>query len=813
MILEQNILGLLYLVSTYLVSKILSKQFKIKSTPLIVTLLIYFEFVYLSIFKILTFRAVYLFLFIHFAYLYWKRELFKKNIKYVKIEKIDLVILSIYFPYYYLLNLSGFNFDDVLTAYLPRVDLWLQHQSLFVNVNLENYYTVMLIYPHLGQLPLLIIELFNFNAGFHILISLYITYSIIDSLKDFYKLSYREFNLMKVCILLSPIVIVLSTSGLTDLIYCYFLINAFLYILKYLDTKNPMYLNLSVLFSIVSFTSRYHGLIVIFIIGSIILYNNRELKGYKTAIMYGIIYGFLIYGPQLIWLISSNQFNLIQNYSGLQFNTIGTEKIQTLFNENEYLKIMLFESTETLRRVFNLLNSIAHTTINFFIADFPFIYLFPDLAEGTNVVTKFISYQARDSRTPGAAIFIFALVFIGWTCIKLLPINSKKINDIIENKEIDKNLAKIMLFIFLSYFLLVSIRDFSTANFRYLFPIFILILPLGIKLLKIDEKKILTSFIFTFVLIAGIQPIAMSKMLWESPFPEFNLDNSETPSSLRGWRNEGSRIIYARILNDYELIKQISNKDGTIISLKTKFPIGLIESKNKKYIYHNQLTYLNEEFFASLNSNILITDNEDIKYDRSKVLFYNIADLQDVNLKNCFNPNITKVEYFTSNVDKFGYSEAQYKKGIRIYRFDAPIEGQEVFSSEDLEQVCDSGYTTNPINRCNIARAKRDGGYVASDKDGKDEYGYTKEDYENGIWVYRFDSNERLQQRGDTSVLVRGDEVFSYVKLVELCNAGYTLEEHNSTEVNENNTDWDSDREYNIEIIRQYDYFILFYES
>ncbi len=816
MILEQNILGLLYIISTYLVSKVLSKQFKIKSVPLILTLLIYFEFVYLSIFKILTFKAIYLFLFIHFAYLYWKREILRESMKHFKIEKIDLLVLSIYFPYFYLVNLSGFNFDDVLTAYLPRVDLWLQHQSFFIDINLENYYTVMLIYPHLGQLPLLLVEMFSFSAGFHILISLYITYSIIDTLRDFYKLSDKEFNIMKICILLSPIVILLSTTGLTDLIYCYFLINGFLYILKYLDTKNLIDLNLSILFTIVSFTIRYHGLISIIIIGSLVVYKTKDLEVVKSAVRYGLFYGFLIYGPHFLWILKNNQFDLFLSYSALQFNVIGTEKAQLIFSQNEYLKIMLFDSTELLRRVFNVLNSITHTTINFIVADLPFVFLFPDLVGGTNAITKFISYQADDTRTPGFVIFFSTAVFVTWSFLKLLPIKSKKIKEKIENKDLDKNFNKTLFLIFSSYFFLVSLRDFSTANFRYLFPIFILTFPLGIKLLKIDERKFLSIFILIFALIAGVQPIAMSDMLWAEPYPEFNLDSPTESSSTRGWRDETLRAVYTEFIDDYELIKKTINKDGTVIVLESKFPIGLIESSNKKYLYQNQISYINEEFFTSLNSNILITDNEEIKYDKNKVLFYNINDISILKFKKCMNPIILGDEYFSSSVDAFGYTEEDYKKGVRIYRFDAPIEGQEVFSSEKLVEVCDSGYSTTPINRCNIAKSKRESGYTSTEID---EYGYKKEDYENGIWVYRHDSTEKPKQEGDKTILVRGDEVFSYSKLLELCNAGYTLEPQDSRATKENankagliTSDNSKEDKYGPEIIKEYDYFILFYD-
>ena len=108
-----------------------------------------------------------LFLFLHFYFLYkkkyFKNFLFRKP----KISYSSLLIYVICLPYLLLMEITGFNFDDVLTTYLPRVNQWIQAGSIFVNLDLFNYYNPILLYPQTAQLPLLIIQIFKLPIVFY----------------------------------------------------------------------------------------------------------------------------------------------------------------------------------------------------------------------------------------------------------------------------------------------------------------------------------------------------------------------------------------------------------------------------------------------------------------------------------------------------------------------------------------------------------------------------------------------------------------------------------------------------------------------
>ena len=189
---------------------------------------------------------------------------------------------------------------------------------------------------------------------------------------------------------------------------------------------------------------------------------------------------------------------------------------------------------------------------------------------------------------------------------------------------IDKNnsIYLIISFISIVYFFLISLRGFTDSNLRYLFPVFILIFPLGIKVLShhLDKKIIMLSLI-AFVTLSGIQSLLLSEMLLADNYPDVEFQQSYPEKSLRGWYPlEYRQNINQSILNFNKVTEEL-NSDSVILLLEQKFPIALIESENIHFRNLFIEERVDETLFKKNNVSILFTDQRNIKYD-SKVISY-----------------------------------------------------------------------------------------------------------------------------------------------------------------------------------------------
>ena len=220
-----QISGFVYLVVSYCFSITFNKKIPPHFNLLIIYIALYIEFTILSIFKILNVYSLSIICVVKTFYLLKKRFNFRSVIK--PLSKIDLIIALVYVPVFTLTQLTGFNFDDTITSYLPRVQQWVQEESIFITLNLSEYYIPMLIYPQASQFPLLLIEIFKLPYLMFVVFSLFATSQILLTIQNFFNFNKNECDFLKFLLFLSPIVIILSTSGLTDLFYSYFLVNSF----------------------------------------------------------------------------------------------------------------------------------------------------------------------------------------------------------------------------------------------------------------------------------------------------------------------------------------------------------------------------------------------------------------------------------------------------------------------------------------------------------------------------------------------------------------------------------------------------------
>ena len=87
----------------------------------------------------------------------------------------------------------------------------------------------------------------------------------------------------------------------TFLLFLYFLFSKYF---NYLNTKNNFYLNLSIIISIISVSVRFHGVILVFIVGVILLiksFNKRTIiQTFKSAVFSSLLF----LGPFTISLLS-----------------------------------------------------------------------------------------------------------------------------------------------------------------------------------------------------------------------------------------------------------------------------------------------------------------------------------------------------------------------------------------------------------------------------------------------------------------------------------------------------------------------------
>ena len=179
-----QISGFVYLVVSYCFSITFNKKIPPHFNLLIIYIALYIEFTILSIFKILNVYSLSIICVVKTFYLLKKRFNFRSVIK--PLSKIDLIIALVYVPVFTLTQLTGFNFDDTITTYLPRVQQWVQEESIFITLNLSEYYIPMLIYPQASQFPLLLIEIFKLPYLMFVVFSLFCNKSnIIDYTKLF----------------------------------------------------------------------------------------------------------------------------------------------------------------------------------------------------------------------------------------------------------------------------------------------------------------------------------------------------------------------------------------------------------------------------------------------------------------------------------------------------------------------------------------------------------------------------------------------------------------------------------------------------
>ncbi len=800
----ENLIGFFYLLSNYFLTRQIVKKYPKLKTLFVYVTLLYIQVLFLSaIFQlnIIAFGSITLLIFLYIFLIkensiYQYFDSIKKNL-----NPLNILIILIYSIYGFFVSNSKFNFDDVLTTYIPRVDLWIKYQSIFIDAELEQYYNPILIYPPIGQFNLLLIEFFKFSPAINLLFSLFIIGSIFNLLNNFVELNQKESFLLKISIFLSPIIIILSTSGLSDLLYYYFFILSLISIFNYFELNESFYLAFAVTSSVIATSVRFHGVVLIFLIGLLLIYKSLNIRTVYIAAKSFIVSFIAFLGPFIIFLISRNKLELFLG----SFNSQLNQNIEVKFGDNEYLQIFLFENQTFLKYFLNIYNSVSHTVINFLFSDFPFILFIPELSTSQNFPRSLdflfrfqIFNQAVDVRTPGTFIFIFASIFLIFSYFKIIKAFIQ------ENKVSFSNLGKsheivvLIVYSFTLYFLIISLRDFSSANFRYLTPIFLIILPLSIKFLNISKLKNLYKFSIIFIFLMSLQPLMVSEMLWAKPYPDFVFEN-EIDSSIRGWHSSNLEANINEIVLDTDMIAVEKNNPAIVFSLKSKFPIGILTNNKSAYIKHDQFEYVSKEFFEIFGTNILMTDKESLRFDTENILLVRGLSSPKREDVPCSNPYL---EYypqmaFSSKYDKFGYQQNDYKDGIRIYRFDAPITGHEVFSPEDLEQACTSGYVLTPYSGCEMADLRREKSLTIN---GGDEFGFTAENYREGVRLFIKDGPEI------------GDEVFNNSDLRRLCSLGYSLEkiQENIDDSIKEFEEFNVPKRINQELINTYDYFIIF---
>lgn len=677
-----QISGLVYLLSNYLLSVQLNKSNKKQYTLLFIFLIIYVDVTLLSIFKALNFWTLTCLVAIKVVYLIKSKTPTPAFSMVKKPHSDDLIISLSYLLFLICLQYTGFNFDDVLTTYLPRVNQWIQNQSIFITLEVTDYYNPILLYPQMSQAPILILEIFHLPVAFFLFFSMFTTHQIFLSIKDFYELNSLESKATKIFLFLSPIVLILSTSGLTDLFFTYFLVNAFFLTLIYLRSGNKNNLIYALLFTVFSISIRYHGIFVLFIVGLLLL-NTRKLKTYKESSFYTVVFFLIFILPNLLWLQIKGLTTSFVSTFFAQFGGASNEGIA--FGDNKILEILLFSNESLLERLINLYSSLMHTVINYTFTDFPGLLFITGVDNffTYNLYRFNVFFKSADVRTTGTVVFFFSitgLIFSFLSIDKNLLANrnnnfSTKILSTYKVMKIfiiiilpyslltysKEDPFSIFLFLFLLvpsyllikktkmvidesnsiyltvgfisivYFFLISLRDFTDSNLRYLFPVFILIFPLGVKVLSHHlHKKIIMASLIAFVTLSGIQSLLLSEMLLADNYPDVEFQQSTPEKSLRGWYPlEYRQNINQSILN-FNKVTQELDSSAVILLLEQKFPIALIESEN---IYFRNLFIeerVDETLFKKNNVSILFTDQRNIKYD-SKVVSY--VDSSSINIK------------------------------------------------------------------------------------------------------------------------------------------------------------------------------------
>ena len=676
MILIHNLFGLVFLLSVYFVADYLLKNNKYLSF-LYIYLIIYFEITLVSLFNLLNVNVLFAFSFLHVYFLY-KKKYFKSFLfRIPKITYSSLFIYVICLPYLLLMENTGFNFDDVLTTYLPRVNQWLQAGSIFVNLDLFDYYNPILLYPQTAQLPLLIIQIFKFPIVFYFIFSLYTIYQILQIFKVFYKLDKNEYVIVKFGLFFSPIILILSTSGLNDLFYAYFFVLAFSNLIKYIEDKENYNLNISLLATCFAISVRYHGFFILFVVGLVLL-QTKNISIWLRSAKYTTFYFLLFNIPNLIWIYLNGSYERFTSTFITQFGTSKSTSIE--FGNNPTLELLLFNNPALLKRLINVYSSIIHTTVNYTFTDFPGIMF---LEDSENIFSLYlyrfnVFFKSADVRTTGTLIFIITFLYIlsfvidffikkpKSKIVKLLAL-ILKVNlvlayafsnyifvreknlifalilnfvlvlaiffhkNLTTHKDISIKSRNLYVFIFFVYFLLISLRDFNDTNLRYLFPVFILIFPLGVKNFnKYFSKELVKVLFVSFSALGALQAIAMSEMLLQNPYPEIQISNESSNKSLRGWYPLEYRENVDKTIEVVSHISKFQNNPNIVIALEQKFPIDLLNSQN--VYFKNNLTNLNIDqiFFDENNSKILITDQKDLDYDIETVSYIDSNEIYEI---------------------------------------------------------------------------------------------------------------------------------------------------------------------------------------
>lgn len=676
MVLIHSLFGLIFLLSVYFLADYFIKNKKYLSL-LYIYLIIYFEITFTSFFNLLNLNSLLALALLHIYFLY-KRKYFEYfQFRVPKINYSSLFIFLICLPYIFLMDITGFNFDDVLTTYLPRIKQWIQAGSIFINLELFDYYNPILLYPQSAQLPLLIVEIFKLPVVSYFIFSIYTIDQILQTLKTFYKLDKNEYVIVKFGLYFSPIILILSTSGLNDLFYAYFLVLAFLNLIKYIEDSENHNLNISLLATCFSISVRYHGFFILFIIGLVLL-QTKNISTWLRSAKYTIFYFSLFNIPNLFWLYSNRNFERFTSTFITQFGTSKSSNIE--FGDNPVLELLLFNNPALLKRLINVYSSVIHTTVNYTFTDFPGVMF---LEDSENIFSLYlyrfnVFFKSADVRTTGTLIFLITFLYLLSFVIDFFTKKPKsknikllslilKVNLVLAyvfliyifvreknlifaliinfvllmaiflhknlstHKEIPIKSRNLYILIFSVYFLLISLRDFNDTNLRYLFPVFILIFPLGVKNLnKFFSKELVKILFFSFSALGALQALAMSEMLLHNPYPKIQISNESSNKSLRGWYPLEYRDNVDKTIEITSHISKIKNNPNIVIAIEQKFPLDLLHSQNSYFA--NNLTNLNIDqlFFDGYNSKILITDQKNLNYDSETVSYIDSNEIYEI---------------------------------------------------------------------------------------------------------------------------------------------------------------------------------------
>ena len=646
-----------------------------------ISILIYFEVLILSLFKILNYQSLIFISFLQLIVIYLKRyEIDKIYFRY-RLNFVNLSILFVYILYGISSLYSSFTIDDVLTSYLPRVNQWIQNKSVFLNLDLYPYYSTLLTYPIGGQIPLFIIKIFALPDYFYLFLSAYITYQILLTFKKFLKLNEKEYKFAKFLLFLSPIILIISTSGLTDLYFSYFLVNSFYYITSFKDFGNNKYLFLSSVFAIFSINLRYHGLFILLIVGLIVLssYNiNIILKFSKYTFVNLLLFLF----PNILWQYLNNFFGYLKNNVETQFNST-----------YKYLQEIDLEILNNFgffnNLIFNFYNSFSHTFVNYLFVDFPMLFIVKESQNSFILFLKKFNVFLKNQQVTslGTINFILCLLFIIYYLINL-PKNNLFIKYLmrfaylifftglillffenfylaatlflvsfilflfIKNKKYIFNLKEtylnlnVVLFIFLTYFSLISVRNFNDTNLRYLFPIFLFIFPFGLKLVSnFIISNSFKIFIVIFSMISAIQPLFFNNLININTYPNLGFNNKEYQNISRAW-NAGCQNLIRDVYLSYNFLVEKNKDFNTVIATGQKFPISIFDKNEIFFTTFKEPWFVTTQFFNNYDSNILIIGEENVNFDQSEIYL--------IDLKNYENINTLQENYYIINIYRDG---------------------------------------------------------------------------------------------------------------------------------------------------------------